>query len=459
MAFGRRGEQVAGGGAPYVRPRPGSRIVRTVSSLAPLALLAVLATGCGAALGSDVGTSLPASAITAPSPSEPATVAGIRDPAPIQDVLDTAAVALRTGDTDALRPLLLRPEGTFGRRWLARARHMASLPLSHYELRLDDALPDLSTTRVRDAHDGDVQVLYVVEELAFDGFDPAPAAEDLFLTLVDEGDGWRIANDVDAEPLGLVSVDHLWDHGPVEVSRDGPVMALHHPDGPAVDALLAEARAALVQADERWPRDWSAAVPVVVPRDEAELGELLHVTFDLSNFVAFATATPVGERGEYDLTGSRIVVNPDRFLDRTPATRQRILLHELVHVATRPSAGPMVPAWLEEGVAQALGERQSTTGTGLLDATPSASLRLPTDSQFTVGGRDRIFLSYQVAWAFVDHLVDTHGIDRVADFYVAVGRGAVGEPGTEDHHVDRAAQEVLGAPLEDLVDRWRGSRG
>ena len=427
--------------------------------MTPLALVAVLATGCGAALASHPGTAVPASVAVAPSPSTASTVDGIRDAAAIREVLDAAAAAMRTGDTEALRDHLWRPEGTFGQRWLARAQHMADLPLSHYALRLDDALPDLSTTRVREAHDGDVQVLYVVEELAFDGVDPAPAAEDLFLTLVDEGDGWRIATDVDAEPLGLVSVDHLWDHGPVEVSRDGPVMALHHPDGPDVDALLAEARAALVQADDRWPRGWSATVPVVVPRDEEELGELLHVTFDLSNFVAFATATPVGERGEHQLTGSRIVVNPARLLDRSPATRQRILVHELVHVATRPSAGPMVPSWLEEGVAQALGERQSTTGTGLLDAVPADRLALPTDSQFTVGGRDRIFLSYQVAWAFVDHLVDTHGVEAVAEFYVAVGRGAVGRPGTEAHHVDRAAREVLGAPLDELVERWRTSRG
>lgn len=439
----------------------------------PLALVALLASGCGVDVATDPGTALPASSGDAPvsggstampsggegTPTEAGPVApGVRDAAAIQQVLDDAADAMRTGDAEALRPLLTDPASAFGARWLDRATNMADLPLAHYELRLDDALPDLSTARVRDAHDGEVQVVYVVEELAFQGFDEQPAADDLFLTVVDDGSGWRIANDVDAEPLGLVSVDHLWDHGPVTVSRDGPVMALHHPDGPDVEALLGEARAALVQADERWPLDWPGSVPVIVPRDEEELAELLHVTFDLSNFVAFATATPVGERGAYDLTGSRIVVNPARFLDRSPATRQRILVHELIHVATRPSAGPMVPSWLEEGVAQALGEQQSTTGTALVDATAPTSLLLPSDGDFTVGGRDRIFLSYQVAWAFVDHLVASHGTAAVGEFYASVGRGAVGEPGTEPHHVDRAAREVLGAPLEDLVAQWRASR-
>lgn len=436
--------------------RPGRTAVR---STAALLLAAALASGCGTALVDDVGTGVPPAATVAPTPDGPGRPAGVREVEEIQALLDEVSAAFRAGDPEALAPLLHDTGPGFGERWLDRARHMAGLPLDHYALRVDDDLPDLSTERVRTSHAGDdVQVVYVVEELAFEGFDTAPAAEDLFLTVVDGGDGWRVAGDVDAEPLGFVSVDHLWDHGPVAVTRDGPVMAVHHPDGPDVGELLDEAAAALAQADDRWPRDWSGRVPVVVPRDEDELGELLHVTFDLSNFVAFATATPVGERGAYELTGSRIVINPARFLDRTPATRERILVHELVHVATRPSAGPMVPAWLDEGVAQALGEQQSTTGTGLVDATPSGDLALPTDGQFTVGGRDRIYLSYQLSWAFVDHLVDVHGAQAVAAFYAAVGRGAIGRPGTERHHVDRAAREVFGASLDALLDQWRAAR-
>jgi hypothetical protein len=429
----------------------------TVRTPVALLLAAVLASGCAATLDVASGTALPAPVASAPAPSPSSPPPAVRDAAGVQAVLDDVADAFRAADPDALEPHLADPGSAFARRWLDRARHMAALPLDGYALRLDDALPDLSTQRVRDRYDGRVQVVHVVEELRLAGVDAAPSADDLFLTLVDTGDGWEVAGDVDGEPLGFVSVDHLWDHGPVEVTRDGPVLAIHHPDGPPVGALLEEAGAALVQADQRWPRDWPGTVPVVVPRDEEELGDLLHVTFDLSNFVAFATATPVGERGAYELTGSRVVVNPTRFLDRAPATRQRILVHELVHVATRSSAGPMVPSWLDEGVAQALGEQQSTTGTTLLDGTAPAELALPTDGQFTVGGQARIFLSYQLAWDFVDFLVRTRGVDAVGEFYAAAGRGAVGRPGTEQYHVDRAAREVLGAPLADLVEAWRAS--
>ena len=423
-----------------------------------LLLVAGLAAGCGSTLDSRPTSSLPDAAAEAPAPAAEDAAPVVRRAGEIQALLDEVAAAFRAGDPDRLVPLLADPRSSFGRRWQDRARYMASLPLATYDLRLDDSLPDLSTQPVRDANPGDVQVVYVVEELAFDGFDPTPAAEDLFLTVRDTGDGWQVVGDEDAEPLGFVSVDHLWDHGPVTVTRAGPLMAVHHPDGPDVTTLLEDAARALAEADQRWPLDWPGRVPIVVPRDQDELAELLHVTFDLSNFVAFATATSVGERGEVALTGSRVVVNPARFLDRSPQTRQRILVHELVHVATRPVAGPRLPSWLEEGVAQAIGEQQSTTGTALLDGTPSTSLQLPTDGQFTIGGQARIHLSYQVAWGFVDHLVDTYGVQAVGDFYAAAGRGSIGRPGTVDHHVDRAARQVFGAPLTTLVDQWRAQR-
>jgi hypothetical protein len=58
----------------------------------------------------------------------------------------------------------------------------------------------------------------------------------------------------------------------------------------------------------------------------------------------------------------------------------------------------------------------------------------------------------------VEHLRATYGSDAVAAFYAAAGRGAVGQPGTEEYHVDRAAREAFGAPLADLIETWRAGR-
>jgi hypothetical protein len=423
-------------------------------------LLAAVLAACGPAgvVATSPGDAALAVATHVPvEPSQPAV--GVRDGDAIQAVLDAAAAGFLAGDLAAVQATLYDPDGVFGQRWLARVEHLRDVPLSHYALELDPSLPDLATARVRSRYEDPVQVVYAVEEHALEGFDATgPAAEDLFLTVVETDDGWRIAGDRDAEPLGLVSVDHLWDHGPVVATRDGPVLALHHPGTSDVGRLLAEARQALVDARDRWPLAWSERVPIIVPRDEEELAELLHVTFDLSSFIAFATATPVGELDGYRLTGARIVLNPERFLDRSTETRQRILVHELLHVASRPVAGPMVPSWLEEGIAQVLGERRSTTGTRLLDAIGTGALELPGDTAFTVGSRDRIFLSYQLAWSFVDHLTRRFGAEEVARFYATVGAGGIDRAGTEAYHVDRAAREVFDAPLTTLVEEWRASR-
>lgn len=378
----------------------------------------------------------------------------------LQEALDEVAAGFLTADPEAIRPWLYDLSNPFARRWLDRARNLDGVPLAAYHLELDDSLGELATSAVRRRYDDPVTVAYVVEEHVLEGFDPPdrPASEDLFLTAVHTPNGWRFAADTDAEPLGLLSVDHLWDHGPVETTRRGSILALHHPDTRNLDEVLDEANAALGQARKRWPLAWAERVPVLVPRDQDELGQLLHVTFDLSNFVAFATATPAGERGEYELSGSRIMLNPDRFLDRAPSTRQLILVHELLHVATHRVGGPFVPSWLDEGVAQVLGEERSTTGTRLLDALmadPGWDGALPTDGQFTVGGRDRIFLSYQQAWSFVSYLTRTYGRDEVARFYAAAGEGAIGTAGTEAWHVDHAAREVFGKDLAALRVEWR----
>lgn len=385
------------------------------------------------------------------------------DRAGLQYALDAVAAAFLAHDPAALRPWLSDPDSLFGRRWLARAENLRQVPLKTYTLELDPSLPDLTTAAVRARHGSTAQVAYVVEKHALEGFDSdGPATEDLFLTVVrlpgsDPVASWRIAGDDDAEPLGLVSVDHLWDHGPVVVNQAEGFLALHHPGSEQVATLvLEEAAAAQVMIAAHWSLPWSGAVPLVIPRDERELGELLHVTFDLTNFVAFATATPWSELGEFRLTGARVVLNTERFLARPSETRRRILAHELLHVATRPHSGPLVPAWVEEGLAQRLGEQASTTGTDLLAAATAKGFAgvPPEDAAFTRGPPERIFLSYQLAWSFADFLADSYGEMALARFYAALGRGSVGEPGRVHYHVDSAARQVFGTPLRELQAAW-----
>lgn len=435
----------------------------------PAVVAAVLAVGLIAAPVALTGpveatTPLPRgeSGLATVRPDPPSTAGqrpGLRDPEGVRRTLDEVATAFARADPDRLRPWLADPGGDLGRRWLERARNLAAVPLASYSLELDRSLPDLATQAVRDAHPEPVQVVAVEEQHVLEDLDSAgPASEHLFLTLVQRGDRWLVASDTDAERLGLISARHLWDLGPVEVTRRGPVVGLHRPGTPDAAGLVDATRRVLHTARDRWPLAWPRHVALVIPSDEDELRELLGVSFDVSDFLAFATGSLAGEHGDYEVTGPRIVLNPVRFRSYGAEVRERILVHELVHVATRPVTGPLVPAWLDEGVAQALGERRSTTGTGLLDRLPASRLRLPLDEQFTVGSSERIHLSYQLAYSFVEYLRSRHGEVAVARFYAEAGEGADGQPGNTAWHLDRAAREVFGAELEQLVARWRASR-
>lgn len=426
--------------------------------LPPLVGAAMLLAGCGGATGSDalVGDDRSASVDLSgysPAPDKPA----LPDRAGLQDALDTLAAAFASGDRAGVAAWLFDPTSDFGQRWQDRASWMTGLPLASYALALDETFADLASDALHRELPGS-QVVYVVEETELSGFDlpGRPARDDLFLTVVDTPEGWRVVGDDGADRLGFVSVDHLWDLGPVTTTRLEGVGAIHHPDMVGVQQLLEEAQRALATAQARWPLPFPPVVPILVPRNEAELAELLHATFDLSNFVAFATATSLAEQTTYELTGSRIVLNPDRFLRRTTATRELILVHEFVHVATHAVAGLVVPNWLDEGVAQAVGERRSSTGTALLSQGVANGYDgvLPTDFQFRLGGQSRVFLSYQQAWSFVDHLVRSFGAEAVADFYAKAGAGSVGMAGSASWLLDRAATDAFGRSLEELRQAW-----
>lgn len=437
--------------------------------IAPAVVVAALAVTLLAACGLRVAE--PAADRDRTRAAVPAADAGDRptpvaSPAPIpglQDALDAVAAAFLAADPDAVEPWLADPDSPFGERWSERAANLAEVPLALYELEHDPAVPDLASSAVRARHGDDARVVYVRERHAIVGFDEErPPVHDLYLTVVPVDDdperGWVLVDDGDAERLGLTSARHLWDEGPVLATEDGPFVALHHPErADDVPALLGEARAALEDMRDQWALPWSERVPIIVPDDQDELARLLNVTFELDDFIAFATANADGELGEYELTGSRVIVNPDSFFRRTSATRQRILAHELLHVATRPHAGPFTPAWVEEGVAQRLGEGPPSGVLPLVAAEVArgSAAQVPLDAEFTTGGRERILLSYQLSYSLFTHLVDRFGEDAVAEFYGELGRGSVGEPGRRAYHVDRAARAVFGEDLAALRASWQ----
>jgi hypothetical protein len=377
----------------------------------------------------------------------------------VSDLLDRLARALASADEDAMAGLLHDPEGEVGERWRTRAANLAEVPFDALGLRLDPRPGVMTTDRVR-ARFPDVDEVVVVgvhEEHVLAGQDlDGPARHRHTLTFVEEEGDWRLADDRDGRILGRPEPGFLWDLTPVTTTTQGPVLALHPEDASGVDGLVAETVAAMQILPQRWPADWSQRTVLSVPSDREQLSHVVGGSLELDDFLAFAAATAHSAPGVHEITGTRLVVNPERFPTSTEA-RERVLLHELVHVATRPVASSRLPLWLEEGVAQALGEEGPSTGhTRQLDALGAQGRRLPTDAEFAALGRQATLLAYQRSYSFTDHLVQRRGRDAVVDFYLAVGQ-SVHEPGTVGHRLDEAAERELGDDLDTLVAEWRAA--
>jgi hypothetical protein len=389
------------------------------------------------------------------------------DRAAIQQLLDRRARAWLERDATTFMGTVARVDDDFVARQRRSFRWTRDVALGSYELTADWArYGDLVTTSLRSQYPeaDDVAVASVEERYALKGFDEEPAVEDLYLTFVKIDGKWLVANDTDLDDLTLYSARHLWDFDRLTTERRGRFLLLSHPcrgNGPCGRAPVgatALAATALERVADYWPVQWRRRVAVLVPRDADELERLLQVTFDVENFVAFATSS-VEVREGIDYTGHRIVLNPGAFVGRATESTFEILAHELLHVATRGSSGPFIPVWVEEGFAEYVGTAGDPDALTTFNARVAAGLfdgRLPEDFEFTIGSRTDIFVSYQESLSAVHYFIDRWGIRRFVRFYRTLGRVEIA-PGTARWHIDRALRKTVGLDLDDFERAWAGS--
>jgi hypothetical protein len=389
-----------------------------------------------------------------------------RDPAAlakaVAPMLTARAEAFRRHDTTAFMVTVDTRDTAFAQRQRALVENAKAVPFASYALvpRVED-VGDLSRPADLRRFGADTVVMDVRETLAIDGgYDAgSPAVEEMFLTLSRNGDGrWRVAADDGADDMGLQSARHPWDYAPISVRRSANFLALYPPnrsgDAPKV---LDEAEAALRVVSPKWTPAWNRKVIIELPKDVETLGKRILATFPLDNFVAFAASSVTVEGLDLEFTGRRVLINPANFLGSSAANRRQILAHELVHVATRESAGAYLTAWVEEGVAQAIGEEESAVGlepSRLAVRRGQFRGRFPEDYEFLVGGGQRIFRSYAEAYLISREIEKIAGRAGLVRFYVEAGeRGTLG-PGTSRHRLDLATRRALGISLDELERRW-----
>jgi hypothetical protein len=328
--------------------------------------------------------------------------------------------------------------------------------LTEYRLELTDRYwPELTTGREVAEYGSAARptLLHVEERYRLRGFDAQPALDDLYLTFVRRGGEWLVASDSDLADLMLLTGRKLWEFGPIETQRSEHFLYLSHPDRrSAGQAILGSAEQALSRLNEAWPLPWSRQVVLLAPSSTEELRRILQATFDLDVFVAFAYSS-VDRRLDYDLTGHRIIFNWENFSQHDETVQQTILVHELLHVATREMTGPMVPAFVEEGLAEWASKGGSTYQLNRRVAGATFDRELPRDYQFFTGPDEDILLSYEESYTAARYAVARYGTDAVARMYRILG-GVRQEPGTPLYHVDRAMRRAFGTDLETFQDRW-----
>lgn len=372
--------------------------------------------------------------------------------AAVRRVLDQREDAIRTGDRDAfLATVDPAADERFRQRQAVLFDGLRSVPLASFELVLrTDEIADLSAG-LEDRYAADDVFLPPVEaRYRIEGADSVDALDGFFYTFLLREGRWRIVSDTDVEDLGLPSSRNLWDFGPVDRVKSPHFTMLFDPaDRRRAEALLAMAEDAYERLADGFDRPLPDQVVVVLPHTLDQLREMLQATFDLSNFVAFATAAVDRDDG-WESTAARVYVQDINLSRNARSFQLETFHHELLHVAAFPLAGPYVPAWVHEGVADWM-----ATGRGRSASVPGSDERLPDDFEFTTGGGELIIRAYEESTSAMAFLAEEKGRTAPLDVLVAAGRPRVA-PGTADYHVDQALRQVYGKGFAEFEKDWGG---
>ncbi len=281
------------------------------------------------------------------------------------------------------------------------------------------------------------------------GYDDTDAVDSLWLTFVQRDGRWYVGGDDDVAPLGLDTSRGPWDFAPIEVLSTPHLLTIFHPGQRArAQALAAIAEEAIEVVDDRWDQPWSRRIPLVLPADTVELERLLQSTIDLDKFLAIVSYGAVRDDG-WTASAPRIYIQDENLRKYERPAQVETLVHELSHAAGAPLAGPFVPAWVHEGVADWI-----ATGRPTRERKPSGSDGvLPRDFEFSTGTQAKIIEAYRESRSATSYLAARAGVGGPTAFFRELGAVRVA-PGSTDVQIDGALRRRTGAGLDELQRGW-----
>lgn len=407
---------------------------RSHSALLGLVLAAALVAGaCSSEEPDSAAAPTPSPSTTRPAPPEvsipprPDVILGLRR------ALADRAAAVRDGDLGAFEAGLARRDATFLAEQTTYFDNLTQLPLGRFDYALD------RRTLVRSGDEYWVEVEVALQLASYDTapvitrdrfrFRPAGPQAQRYKLVSTTDPAWEEEYDVEPAP---------WDAGPVVVREGVGVLGIFDAVSVTTSAsLLHSVEAGISQVAAVVPYEWSRSVVVYALSDDSFMATVDGLGGkDPEDADGVAFPVYASESVDAPVASTRFVLHP-RMLGRTGERRDRLIRHELTHIAVGP-ADDNAPLWLSEGIAelvsvQPLAPEDRALPGAAVEAAEAVPQGLPTDEDFEVADAEAAYgLSWwdceyiaatygtPVLWALLEELNDQVGSDK-ARIYATLG--------------------------------------
>ena len=360
--------------------------------------------------------------------------------ADIQHVLDTRARALVAGRERTFLGTINEADRTLRARELRYFDNVQQLPIGRLSYELDRG--SLIAT-------GDGITAVVRRHLQLTPYDALPVTtpdrvriivvDGRYVLANDQDHAWQDANHIEVPP---------WDTMRIEVRAAEGVLGVFDKQSAAdADSILGDVQHGLDDVAAQVPWTWSRQVVVYALADTAafqEIDDLPGGDPEKLDGVAFPVqAAPRSHR----LAATRFVLHP-RMLDSPGVARQRLIRHELTHVAVG-MRDDHVPIWLSEGLAEWVSVQPIPSADRVISEDAVIAARagirsLPGDDTFN---GPQSGANYGIAWWACDYIATTYGPSML---WALLDNMAAGD-GTTEAEQDAELTRLLGIDSHQLA--------
>ncbi|RYP87030.1 hypothetical protein EKO23_07065 [Nocardioides guangzhouensis] len=339
----------------------------------------------------------------------------------------TGAMAMFLDDVDGSRP-------AFHARQKRYFRNLQELPLARFGWKV----PDGSVTETADGLRA-----VVTQRMKLRGYDAVPVTTPQALTFVRDDEGrLLLSGDRDPEFAERYGVDPSpWDLERIHVREGDGVLGIFDAGSlDSADRTVAAVERGIAAVDAEVPLPWPGAVVVYALGDRTLIDSIDNLPGgdpDRLDGVAFPVRASPSNRA---LASTRFLLHP-RMVDRDGELRDRLIRHELTHVALG-LRDDRVPTWLSEGLAEYVSVQPVPTYRRMIaraafERARAGVTRLPRNRTFN---GPESGAHYGIAWYACEYVAATYGEDALWRLFDAMRAG----DGTREKGQDRVLRRVLG---------------